>query len=217
MTLDILIPAYRGSPTLTRCVQAALKHTPQPVNVIVACRERWLTENRNYLALYSRAPVVCCMDDDIEVGPGWLAPLLETLETYEVDGKAVGLVAPKVVGPDGSPQNSGNDVGDDERRAMPVSGAIYLYRRDRLPDLMSDTLFARSQWDDMDTTRQVQERGYTTVVDGRVTVLHHHELKGCDRPTWARNSTYFEWKWTGYDNARAAEQEARDALPDEDG
>lgn len=212
--LDILIPAYGSSNKLERCIASVLRHTVTPFNLLVTVQTKSVAANRNHLLLMGRAPYVAFLDDDVEVPDGWDEKLIETLETYPVPGPMnthgvlidrpfVGMVGPRIVGIDGHPQNASSAVPEGERKVEYVCGAVMLWKRERWPDLMADTNFIASQFEDSDLTMQMLVQGGVPVVDGRVTVVHHNEMKANTPVSWRENQAYYQGKWGSYSASRA--------------
>jgi hypothetical protein len=210
--LDIIIPAYAPSEKLQRCVASICDTTASPFNLIVVCRKQCVAANRNEGLRMAHAPYVAFLDDDVELPTGWDTSLIETLETTElpdtltvsgvtVDKPFVGMVGPRIVSADGSPQNQSSHVPDGERRVEYVCGAVMLWKRERWPSLMADTNYVGSGHEDTDLTMQMLVQGGVSVVDGRVTVKHHNGMVNGTGKNQEQNSRYFRTKWEGYMNA----------------
>lgn len=124
--ISVLIVVYGGGKLAIDAVASLVEHTAQPFEVILvdnastddsvsAIRDgivglTLITEDTNLgfgggnnrAAREARAPVICMLNPDARVTPGWLDPLLAVLED-----PAVGAVAPALIGADGEIQEIG--------------------------------------------------------------------------------------------------------------
>lgn len=196
--LDIIIPCYEGSEKLSTTLASIVKNTIGNYNLITVVRDADVAPNRNHGLLMARGGLCCMMDDDVEVPPGWNTMLIETLRTFKLGGAKVGMVGPRVEGTNGERQNDSFDVGKDEQKVCYTCGALFIYDRAELPDLMADTNYIGSQVEDLDLTSQMQAKGYLPVVDGRVTIKHHNDMKNNTSKTWEQNHGYYGRKWAGW-------------------
>jgi O-antigen biosynthesis protein len=139
--VSIVIVAYGGWPLLRSCL-AALRDSTAPIYEVVILdsaspdetAERLRTEvsgarviykrenvgfgpGSNEAAAAARAPLLCLLNGDAFVQPGWLPPLIETLER-DAD---VGAVVPLLLNEDGTIQEAGSVV-DFEGWAIALGG-----------------------------------------------------------------------------------------------
>lgn len=149
-------------------------------------------------ARVARGRYLCLCNPDIEVPPGWLQPLLDSLGAGDAPGTgadpAVGVVAPVLVNPDGSPQEFGQVLLDtgltlavggpdlfpgDWSQARPrvvdyASAAFWLIRRDLFVDHGGfDPRYHPAYWEDVDLALRLEESGYVTRLVPDVRVVHH--------------------------------------------
>jgi len=94
--LDIVVASYdrRGqrSADLDRCLASVRAHTRTPHRVLVEQSCSSAAANRNRALARSRAPMVCFLDDDAWVTPGWS----ETLVALLGIAPDVGMAGPKI-------------------------------------------------------------------------------------------------------------------------
>lgn len=135
-----------------------------------------------------RGEYVALLNNDTQIGDGWLEALLSAAAE-----PAVGLVGSKLVYPDGRLQEAGGIMFDDatgwnygrfddpdklrynvRRDVDYCSGAAILIRRELLNELGGlDEYFAPAYYDDTDLAFAVRERGLRVVYEPRAVVIHH--------------------------------------------
>lgn len=132
------------------------------------------------------------LNNDTEVQPGWLEPLIETIEADAM----IGVAGSKLIYPNGSLQEAGGmifrdgsgwnfgklgDPHDPEynyvREVDYCSGAALMIRTD-LFELIGgfDTLFAPAYWEDADLCFAVRKAGYRVLYQPRSVIVHHEGI-----------------------------------------
>jgi GT2 family glycosyltransferase len=127
-TVSIIVVTYGTGPVVLEMLDAVARYTPVAHEVIVvdcqpaepATRTSWLLADRRDIRLlvvddnlgfaggneygveHARGVLLCFLNPDVIVGPGWLEPLVAAL-----DDPAVGIAAPVFVNDDGSLQEAG--------------------------------------------------------------------------------------------------------------
>ncbi len=147
----------------------------------------------NRAAASAGSPLVLFLNDDVTVGPGFLDPLLETMQDREVFA-----VTPRILRADprtgaafdesvhrsflgfGLFYHERVDVGPSvgESAVVPIPfgcGAALLVRRDRFLALGGfDPVYAPFYWEDFDVCYRAWKRGWRTLCDRRGAVHHEH-------------------------------------------
>jgi GT2 family glycosyltransferase len=136
----------------------------------------------------ARGRYLCFLNSDALVRPGWLAPLVDTLES----GPSVGAVVPMFLNEDGTIQEAGSvidsaghahavgsgaDPGDFEYRFSREvdygSAACLVVRRDVFTDAGGfDPRYAPMYFEDVDLCFKLRERGLRTIYEPRSRVVH---------------------------------------------
>lgn len=182
---------------------------------IVRHPENWLFARGNNAALrHATGDLVLLLNNDIEVPPGWLAPLVETI----TENPKVAAVQPKLLQYDdrgrfeyagaaggyldraGYPFTRGRlfntmetDRGqyDDTRDIFWATGAALLLRRSALDDVgLLDERF-EMHMEEIDLCWRLQRRGYRVRVDPRSTVYH---IGGASLPQSSPRKTYYNFR-----------------------
>lgn len=142
----------------------------------------------NRAASAARGEVLIFLNNDVQVRPGWLSPLLETLEA-----PSVGAVAPKMLFPDGRLQEAGARINPDgssemiglfqdpdlprwnvRREVDYASGACLAVRRADFEALEGfDLAFAPAYCEDADLCFRLRERGAKIIYEPRSEIIHH--------------------------------------------
>lgn len=142
----------------------------------------------NQAAALAAGRYLCFLNPDALVQPGWLPPLLETLESF----KGAGAVVPRFLGPDGTVDEAGSLVDRDARTLAYGRGADPedpQYRFRRVIDYGSaaclvlpawafrrvggfDPVFYPAYCEDVDFLLSLRALGRRTVYDPRSTVVH---------------------------------------------
>ncbi len=169
----------------------------------------------NVGAQHASGAVVCFVNPDVIVGPGWLEPLLSAL-----DDPVVGIAAPTLANADGSLQEAGQLVYDDGCTAalggpevMPgdwanafsrdvdyASAACWIVRRDEFLALGGfDERYQPAYFEDVDYAMRVERAGQRSRLVADVPVVHEHASAGSsDAVAIAeRSRDTFRSTWTG--------------------
>jgi GT2 family glycosyltransferase len=169
----------------------------------------------NQAAEQARGRYLCFLNPDALVQPGWLDPLVETLES----GGTVGAVVPMLLNPDGTiqeagsvvdsvgwPQALGSDADADAfeyrfRRQIDYgSAACLLIERETFAEVNGfDPVYGVGYYEDVDLAFKLEERGLATVYEPRSRVVH--ELHGSGGSLQARrqmeaNRAIFFERWS---------------------
>lgn len=145
--VSLLIPTTSQAEKLEACLQSLAAHLPAsvPCEVIVVlnapteavrslvrerCHGLKVAESAANLGVaggYNRArslasgEFLVLLHDDVEIGPGWLEPLLATVAAHP----AAGAVGSRVLNPDGTPQHAGSILWrDGQTSPVPVPAEI---------------------------------------------------------------------------------------------
>jgi GT2 family glycosyltransferase len=167
----------------------------------------------NQGAEQARADMLCFLNSDALVEPGWLEPLLETLAE-----PGVGAAVPMLLNPDGSLQEAGSVV-DSIGHAHAVGGRgdarSFEYRFRREVDFGSaaclvmprrlflelggfDDAFSPAYFEDTDLAFRLHERGLKTMYEPRSRVVHLRHGSGTSesaRELMERNRDLFVQRW----------------------
>jgi GT2 family glycosyltransferase len=163
----------------------------------------------------ARGRYLCFLNPDALVQPGWLDPLVETLESEE----AVGSVVPMLLNPDGTIQEAGSVVDSvgwtqalgsgaradsfEHRFKREVdygSAACLLIERETFAEIGGfDPAYGVGYFEDVDLAFKLKERGLRTMYEPRSRVVH--ELHGSGGSLQARrqmegNRTIFFERWS---------------------
>ncbi len=236
--VSVLMVTYGGWDFALKALEELRAHTPSCCEVIVvdnassdgtAQRLREAVTNArlvfnavnrgfgpacNQAAAHATAPVLLLLNSDCFVGPGWLDPLLKTLD----ENPLVAAVAPLVLNVDGSLQESGcllfgnghtqlHGLGDDAgrdvyrfRRSVDyASGACLALRRRAFLDAGGfDAAYVPAYFEDVDLCLRLRLGGLETVVEPRSIVTH---LRGASSggsralESWSKNLVLFRERW----------------------
>ncbi len=208
-TLDILIPCYRPTEKLNRCIASINAHTHFPFNLLISAQKCSVAENRNHLLQMSRSPYIAFLDDDVEVPQDWDLRLIECLESIQlpetvtimgvtVHKPFIGVVGPRILGADRLPQNPAGRIPEGQFAVEYVCGAVMLWKRTTWPTLFADTNYIKSQFEDTDLVMQMIAKRGVPVVDGRVAVIHNNEKTDMTSHAYTSNRAYFHAKWAAF-------------------
>jgi len=169
----------------------------------------------NLGASRARGRFLCFLNSDAMVEPGWLQPLLETLEEDATAGAAV----PMLLNPDGTIQEAGSVIdsvgwplafGRGEsadtlahrfRREVDYgSAACVLVRRDEFAELGGfDPAYGIGYFEDVDLSFKLKERGLKTIYEPRSRVVHELHGSGTSKQAQQRmiaNRALFYRRWS---------------------
>jgi O-antigen biosynthesis protein len=210
--VSVLIVTYGGWEWTERALRAVRSHTDLPYEVVVVdnaspdrTAERLREDVRgihlvandrnegfgpasNRAAERARGELLVLLNPDTLVRPGWLPPLVETLE----EGRRVGAVVPRLLNLDGTVQESGSivwadgsteAVGAGADAADPVhrfrrstdygSAACLLTRRETFLGVGGfQPAYRPAYCEDVDLALALEAEGLRTVVDPRSEVVH---------------------------------------------
>lgn len=208
--VTFVLVSYGGRDLVVRCLELLAEHTPQPYRVIVADSAspdgtgEWLEQHLtgvtvlrmagnlgfgagcNLALRHTDTELVCFLNADVEVTPGWLAPLLAFLDARP----EVGAVAPVLLNQDGSVQEAGSLIGGDgwcraydesledlfPREVDYASAACLLARRTAVAEAGGfSPEYKIAYFEDVDLMLSLRERGWQTWLEptSRVTHLRH--------------------------------------------
>lgn len=209
--VDIVIASYTGNPagaeTLELCLESLRAFTGVPHRVLLERSGDSAAVNRNRALARSTAPVVCFLDDDAWVTPGWCEGLLAVLEHGRV-----AMAGPKLKLENGRvfcfgieyrhgqsflPIGYGDeDDGRYDRVYEPfaIPSTCLLVKREAVLTAggFADG-YGSCQWEDLDYYLRLRRLGYRGLLDGRVTVYHRHLFRSS---TYDDNSDFFFRTWS---------------------
>jgi GT2 family glycosyltransferase len=239
--ISIIIPLYNQARYTRRCIEALLKNTNSDLFEIIVVDNHSTDETPRFLsslhesvtvitnpvnmgfatACNQGAQAASCsyllfLNNDTEVLPGWLEPLIQTLE----GGSDIGAVGSKLLYPDGRIQHSGVIVieqknvcsllprhvfmGEDPER-FPVdrpmcfqslTAACLLVRK---KDFISLDGFDEAYWngcEDVDFCFRLLQIGKKLIYQPQSVVVHHESRSGQERQVaQPRNNARLRNKW----------------------
>ena len=209
---SIVVPVHGKWPTTERCLRSVAMNTGSvPYEVIVvddaspddtASRLSGIPDltsvgikanvgfvrAANAGAAAATAEFIVFLNNDTEVRPGWLAALLQAIET----DPSVGAVGAKVLWSDGRVQEAGSIVYDDGsalnyghgdsgasfhvnwlREVDYCSGACLLVRRSLFDELGGfDQRYSPAYYEDTDLAFRIREKGYRVLYQPEAEVIH---------------------------------------------
>lgn len=210
--VSIVIPVYNQFAYTYNCLKSIQKHSGDvPYEVIVA--DDFSTDhvkeiekvvsgitvihnkenlkfllNCNHAAESAQGEYILFLNNDTQVQPGWLEPLVRLLKSQ----KDVGMVGSKLVYPDGKLQEAGGILWEDGsawnygRLMNPeapeycyvkevdyISGAAIMIRASLWREIGGfDTAFAPAYYEDTDLAFEVRKRGYKVYLQPASVVVH---------------------------------------------
>jgi GT2 family glycosyltransferase len=163
----------------------------------------------------ARGEILCLMDDDIVLDPGWLEELIKAYQTTRYDALQPRVLPGK--DPSGKPAEGGRlyqynipviDYGDSVRDLRGLTGVIMSFRREVIEKagLFDERLPASGYHGDTDLSRRIRKAGFSIGYTPHVVV--YHELnpdrygvgyarlsqyrKGLSRSLYGRDSILFD-------------------------
>lgn len=144
--------------------------------------------NCNNAAKYAKGKYILFLNNDTQVQPGWLKPLLETMEEHA----EAGMVGSKLVYPDGHLQEAGGILWSDGsawnfgnmkdpeapeycymKEADYISGAAVMIRASLWKEIGGfDESFAPAYYEDTDLAFEVRKKGYKVFLQPASIVVH---------------------------------------------
>lgn len=189
---------------------------PETFQLILLERNRGTTYSRNLGLKKARGAKICILDSDTELGEGNLSDLLQRLDSDE----RVGIIAPRLLLPDGAVQNSvkrfptmlnkllkipriifgiktkNADFYDDfpfadEREADSAISACWFFRRELLETVgLLDEKIFYAP-EDVDYSLRVWQAGYSILFYPAYTVLHHTQQITHKKPLSKTSLSHF--------------------------
>jgi GT2 family glycosyltransferase/Flp pilus assembly protein TadD len=245
--VSIIIPSFNNAPHVRRCLESIHRHTGDVPFELVIVDNSSNQETRDYLAgaarTYPRLNLVnnavnlgfarACnqgsraargkhllfLNNDTEVQPGWLRPLVDTLEK---DAK-VGAVGAKLLFPNGTVQHAGVLIINNQTQDVPLT-ATHIALRSRADDpqanerracqavtaacmLIRRTAFTQaggfdeSYWngfEDVDLNFKLGEKGWLRIYEPLSVVIHHEMQGGPERTVrFNQNLQHLSDRWVG--------------------
>ena len=220
--VSIIIGTHNNLTVLQRAVESVLKHTPPGYELIVVNNASgdgtgvYLAsldyphlkviqndENKSFAAFNNQGQAIATRDyvlylnDDIEAFPGWIEPLIDTLDR----NPKVGAVGSRLLYPDGRVQHDGKMFKKDDLTPYHVNmggkpprdessievdaltAACLMVRRE-LGGYSEDYL--RGYYEDTDLCMRIKSQGYALVLHRGSVLIHYHGM------TMGRNQTATE-------------------------
>lgn len=212
-TVSIVIPVFGPEHFLTACLSAISNNTPDIYELILVDNATGYdmvnapnlqalvrnTENQGFAkacnagAKCARSEILCFLNVDTEVQPGWLEPLVAALDDTEI-----AMVGPKIIHPNGSIQTTGirtwhgtGQAGGEEIKAdLPsrdvdgVTGACMVVRKEVYSSCGG---FCDQYWlgyEDVDLCLTVSEAGHRIHYIAESQIIHHESATGPER--WSK-------------------------------
>lgn len=235
--VSVVMVLYGGAKFAKRAVAALAENTEAPYELIVvdnASPDDSLVQVEKYVsgatfirneanlgfgaasnqgARAARSRYLCFLNSDALVEPGWLPPLLETLE-----GPGVGAVVPMYLNENGTLQEAGSvvdSIGHCHMVGRDHSPGDFRYRFRREIDFGSaacmvvpaglflelggfDELFSPGYFEDTDLCFKLREHGLRTIYEPRSRVVHLMHGSGTSeraRQTMERHRAFFVDRW----------------------
>ena len=235
--VSIIIGTRNNCAFLRRALETLFEHTPPGFELIIVNNasedgtqillqsiayphlkvinnraNRGFAEFNNQGLRLATKPYVLFLNDDVELTPGWLEPLIEMLDLHP----KVGAVGSRLLYPDGRIQHDGKmflqkdllpyhvsiggPPGEDEGpvEVDTLTGACLIGRRELVG---FDEVYRRGYYEDTDMCLRIKERGYGLVLHRGSVVIHHHGIsmgrnqKATERAQ-TRNQRIFLERWS---------------------
>lgn len=223
MTVSVVIPHYGPEELLRACLAALWAYTQPEMEVVVVDNGTGHEmdadvvvrnpDNAGFAAACNQGAAVAggdhivFLNNDTEVQPGWLEPLVTQLET------GAGAVGSLLLYPDGKIQHAGVDifrdtngvlVAENRRSRHPrgkvdaVTGACLAIRRDVFFELGGFDEGYLNGYEDVSLCLSLRRAGYRVVFEPASVVTHHESASGPER--WVavrRNVRRLQEQWNG--------------------
>jgi GT2 family glycosyltransferase len=210
-SLDIIISSYgdrNAMPAHLKQCLASIRHfTSGNFRIILERSFESASENRNNGLSKSTADVICFLDDDVWVTPGWNEMPMQLLN----DDRTVGLISPLILLENGQyfscglryrhrdfiPIAYGSDTLDlclrgFEPDALPTT-ALFAKREVIDGAGFFDNHFGQCQWEDIDYYLRMRLVGYKAMLCEQSKVYHAHFFRSS---TFNQNYAYLLNKWS---------------------
>lgn len=198
--MKILIPTCKSLAEIKTYPE--LREVSPELTVVVHSSNNCAAFNRNKaLGKATLGELVIMIDDDVTgFFPNWQEVLIEPF--IRVPGTI--MVAARLLRPDGLP---GTMVGDNyniledyvvvEKRRLPTACIAFYHKR-----IWFDENFVGSGFEDDDFCKQLglQYPNGLFVINNRVKLVHHNEMKQQGGKNWELNRRYYLKKWPDEDN-----------------
>lgn len=216
VSFDVIVIDNGSSDGSTGVVRTYQERHPDDIQLISLQHNRGTTYTRNLGLKRVRGVKVCILDSDTELEEGSLSALLQRLETDE----RIGIIAPRLLLPDGAVQNSvkrfptmlnkllkiprivfgvrtkNADFYDDfpfaeERQTDTAISACWFFRR----ELLNNVGFLDEKIfyapEDVDYSMRVWQAGYSILFYPAFTVLHHTQQITHKKPLSRTSLSHF--------------------------
>ena len=169
------------------------------------------------------SPIICFMDDDIQIVPGFFEEIIKIMGDRNIGVCGAKLLFPEDSTnphrPGGKVQHIGlaldvtanavhplvgwspdNSKTRKSRETLAVTGALLVIRRDIFRDCGGfDTIYGHGYWEDLDLCLKVRQKGYKILVDCNLTAYHYTGATGEMNPNhnsdFRKNRDIFRTKW----------------------
>lgn len=210
--VSIIVPAYGHLHETYRCLAAVMLQTgrvsyevivadDRPGAPVVPCLDAdnlvaivnpqnlGFLRSCNAAARHARGRMLLFLNNDTQVGPDWLRPMVALVQS----DRRVGMVGSMLLNPDGTVQEAGGIIhsngwghpfgaGDDAasgacnyvREVDVVTGACFLVRRDLFDELGGfDDRYAPAFYEEFDLATALRDRGYKVLYQPASRVVHY--------------------------------------------
>ena len=212
--VSIIVPAYNEERYTMACIQSIIENTEDDISYEIIIMDdnssdesaqqieknlknvKFISNGVNYGfiqncnkgATFAIGEYVLLLNNDTNVQPGWLSPLLELIESSE----SIGMVGAKLVYPTGQLQDAGGIVWNDAsgwnfgrlddpgkpeynyvKETDYLTGAVMMISRSLWEEIGGfDERYIPAYYDDPDLAFEVRKHGYKVVYQPKSTVVH---------------------------------------------